>query len=270
MTIGGVQPAGLRRLRPEQTARPGELNDPTAACTGSTRTATTAPRALTVDCEIVAEPERHRPADQRPRLRHLRRRQDPERHGRHGRRLRRDQHRRRQLRPDRRPRHHGARHPGDHARTSAWRSGRTARPAASTSSAPSRTTRTASRRPPRAPTARRACARRTRPSTDADPNCDDLPGLALDTWRLRSTRSSSTSTPRSSRCQLAGVLNIVDFVQALGVFYLEADDQGLKLLADAQLLVGPDKIAEPDRRATSRATTAPASPRSSRSARSAC
>ena len=82
------------------------------------------------------------------------------------------------------------------------------------------------------------------PSTDADPNCDDLPGLALDTGDPSNPILIDFDTTFIS-VYLAGVLNIVDFVQALGVFYLEADDQGLKLLADAQLLVGPDKIPNP-------------------------
>ncbi len=83
-----------------------------------------------------------------------------------------------------------------------------------------------------------------RPSTDADPNCDDLPGLALDTGDPSNPILIDFDTTFIS-VYLAGVLNIVDFVQALGVFYLEADDQGLKLLADAQLLVGPNKIPNP-------------------------
>ena len=82
------------------------------------------------------------------------------------------------------------------------------------------------------------------PSTAEDPNCDDLPGLKLDTGDPDNPILIDFDTTFVS-VSLAGVLNIVDFVQALGVFYLEVDGQGLKMLADAQLLIGPDKISDP-------------------------
>ncbi len=82
------------------------------------------------------------------------------------------------------------------------------------------------------------------PSTAEDPNCDDLPGLKLDTGDPDNPILIDFDTTFVS-VSLAGVLNIVDFVQALGVFYLEVDGQGLKMLADAQLLIGPDKISNP-------------------------
>ena len=82
------------------------------------------------------------------------------------------------------------------------------------------------------------------PTTDADPDCDDLPGLAVDTGDPANPVLIDFDRTFVS-VSLAGVLNIAGFVQALGVFYLEVDDQGVKLLADAQLLIGPDKVTNP-------------------------
>ena len=82
------------------------------------------------------------------------------------------------------------------------------------------------------------------PSTAEDPNCDDLPGLALDTGDPANPILIDFDSTFVS-VSLAGVLDIADFVQALGVFYLEVDGQGLKMLADAQLLIGPDKLDNP-------------------------
>ena len=103
MTIGGANLLGFVGFEPNRLRLAAQHRRQRAS--GSTRTVTTALRAS----PPTARPCRTRTrsaCDQRPRLRHLRRRQDAELHRRHRRRLRRDQHRHRQLRSDRCPRLH--------------------------------------------------------------------------------------------------------------------------------------------------------------------
>ncbi|HET7305708.1 MAG TPA: hypothetical protein VFJ12_14290 [Segeticoccus sp.] len=89
------------------------------------------------------------------------------------------------------------------------------------------------------------CDEKGETSTADDPDCDDEPGYAVPTGDPENPIVLDFSET-FVRAQLAGVLGIGDLVQALGVFSLEIGPEGLDVLVDAQLLVGPDMVENPD------------------------
>ena len=80
-------------------------------------------------------------------------------------------------------------------------------------------------------------------ATEKDPDCDNVDGYAVNTGNP-ATPVILQFDETFIQVELAGILNVVDLVQVVGVFYLRVDSTGLQMLVNAQILVGSDRVDE--------------------------